>query len=184
MRPLTGSDRGREWFEAIFTEHFDRVLSYALLRADRETAREVASQTFLVAWRRRDSVPEQVLPWLLVVARNVLAEHRRAQGRRRGLLDRAIRSRAFRPAEPDPAEALADRDIVLSAFLALSDADRETLRLVAWDGLTNEEASLVVGCSASTFAVRLARARRRLDAHLSAHDANTACSNSTPLEAR
>ncbi|WP_402375116.1 sigma factor-like helix-turn-helix DNA-binding protein [Isoptericola rhizosphaerae] len=44
----------------------------------------------------------------------------------------------------------------------LSDADRATLALVAWDGLTGREAARVVGCTRAAFSVRLSRARRRL----------------------
>ena len=50
--------------------------------------------------------------------------------------------------------------------MRLSDDDRETLALIAWDGLQPREAALVTGCSAATFAVRAHRARRRLAALL------------------
>ena len=57
-----------------------RVLGYALRRTDAEEARDVVSETFTVAWRRFDDVPEgeAALPWLLTTARKVLANHRRA----------------------------------------------------------------------------------------------------------
>ena len=184
MSQSTGADRGREWFEVIFTSHFDRVLGYALRRSDPETAREITSQTFLVAWRRRDAAAEPILPWLLVVARNVLAEHRRAQGRRRRLLEKVTGSRLFHGPAGDLSETVAERDLVLRAFLELSESDRETLRLVAWDGLTNAEAAVVAGCSPSTFAVRLTRARQRLESLMSDHDAPIASPHPTPLEAR
>ncbi|WP_223874644.1 sigma-70 region 4 domain-containing protein [Salinispora fenicalii] len=46
------------------------------------------------------------------------------------------------------------------------EADREVLRLVAWERLTAAEAAVVLGCSRATFAMRLLRARRRLRAQL------------------
>src|SRR4051812_47528934 len=50
-------------------------------RTSPDAAREAVSDTFLIAWRRLPDVPEAPLPWLLVVAPNVLADQRRG-GRR------------------------------------------------------------------------------------------------------
>ena len=176
-------DRGPEWFETVFSAYFDRVLRYALLRTDRDTAREVASQTFLIAWRRRYALDGPILPWLLTVARNVVAEQRRSAGRRRRLVEKVAGTRHSRGAEPDPAEAVAHRDATVLAFLRLSESDREVLRLVAWDRLSNEEAAEVLGCTANSFAVRLSRARARLEAGLSAQEADLALTPPNPLEA-
>ena len=183
MSEADEAEHGRAWFEETFTAHFDRVLRYALLRTDRETAREVASQTFLIAWRRREGVTGPVLPWLLAVARNVLAEQRRAASRRHRLMDRVAHSSQRESAEPDPAEAVAERDAVVLAFLQLSESDREVLRLVAWDRLTNDEAAAVIGCSPTAFAVRLARARHRLESRLAAQEDALALCHPNPLEA-
>jgi RNA polymerase sigma-70 factor (ECF subfamily) len=61
------------------------VLSFARRRApDPETAQDVAAETFRVAWRRIDKVPDGAdgeLPWLYAVARNILANHLRGQRR-------------------------------------------------------------------------------------------------------
>ena len=53
-----------------------------------------------------------------------------------------------------------------AAFRALSEADREVLRLAAWEGLGLEEIGAVVGCSAIAAKARLYRARRRLSQRL------------------
>jgi RNA polymerase sigma-70 factor (ECF subfamily) len=55
---------------------------------------------------------------------------------------------------------------VVQALERLSDADRELLLLVAWDGLSTEEAAAVLDCSRTALKVRLHRARRRLQAQL------------------
>ena len=47
--------------------------------------------------------------------------------------------------------------------MSLSPGERETLLLIAWDGLSTARAAAVAGCSPRTFAVRLHRARQRLD---------------------
>jgi hypothetical protein len=75
----------RERFEQVFEEHFRVVSAYALRRASQADAEEVVAETFLVAWRRLDEVPRDAMPWLLGVARRVLANQRRAAGRREAL---------------------------------------------------------------------------------------------------
>lgn len=155
-------------FEAIFASHHERVLSYALRRCDdRETAEEAAAETFLIAWRRFDALPSAPLPWLLQTARRVLANQRRSANRR-APDGPAVPIASL--SQPDPAVAFADRiaerDAFTQGFLALSEADREVLTLVAWDGLRPREAAEVLGCTAAVFSLRLHRARRRLKKQL------------------
>jgi RNA polymerase sigma factor (sigma-70 family) len=140
------------------------VLGYAIRRTDDRTAAEDAvSETFLIAWRRLDAVPAEALPWLLGVARKVLANQRRAAGRRapEGPL---IPLESVDDIDPGTAVAdlVADRQAFATAFAALSAADREVLALVSWDGLSASEAAVVLDCKPATFHLRLHRARRRL----------------------
>jgi RNA polymerase sigma-70 factor (ECF subfamily) len=139
------------------------VLGYAIRRTDdRAAAEEAVSETFLIAWRRLDAMPADALPWLLGVARKVLANQRRAAGRRApdGPL---VPLEAV--ADPDPraiADVVADREAFAAAFASLSAGDREVLALVNWDGLSASEAATVLDCTPATFYLRLHRARRRL----------------------
>ncbi|HWJ41887.1 MAG TPA: sigma-70 family RNA polymerase sigma factor [Solirubrobacterales bacterium] len=157
-------------FEAIFQATHSRVLAYVLRRsADRSLAEEVVSETFLVAWRRIEVVPEEPLPWLLGTARKVLANRRRSDRRREAVgprvdLDMAELSDPATPME----ERIADRHEFARAFTLLGARDREVLTLVAWDGLGPREAAQVMGCTAATFSLRLHRARRRLVKELKA----------------
>src|SRR5690349_19711152 len=96
-------------------------------------AEEVVAEVFAVALRRRAELREPVLPWLLVVARNALANRARAGVRAR---DKAAQAAYLNPgAAPDHADALAERDALARAFATLAPADREALSLVAWEGL-------------------------------------------------
>lgn len=80
---------GREArFEQLFARFYAEVLAYALRRAPRPVAEEVASETFVVAWRRPEAVPDDPLPWLLAVARRTLANQRRAAMRSAALVVR------------------------------------------------------------------------------------------------
>ena len=160
-RPTTG--RAAQ-FEGIFSSCYSKVLGYAIRRTDdRSAAEDAVSEVFMVAWRRLDDMPGEPLPWLLGVARKVLANQRRAAGRRApdGPL---IPLEAV--ADPAPgaavADLVADREAFAAAFGALSPADREVLTLVSWDGLSPKEAATVLDCTPATFYLRLHRARKRL----------------------
>lgn len=158
--PAPEPEPGR--FTAIWEEHAPRVLAYALRHTDPETAHEVVSETFLVAWRRLADVPGTPLPWLLVVARNTLTNHRRS-GYRQALLHNELQRLTDLAEHSQAAEISAvERQAMLTALAELTATEREALLLVAWDGLTTTQAAQVAGCSTATFAVRLHRARSRL----------------------
>jgi RNA polymerase sigma factor (sigma-70 family) len=156
---VTGTRRDR--FERVYRDHHAAVRAYLLRRAEPELAQDALSETFLVAWRRLDDVPADPLPWLLATARRTLANQRRSARRLRGLREQ-LASRETAEAA-DPAEQVADAELVRRALATLSEADREVLMLVAWEGLDPARAAQVAGCSRATFAVRLHRARKRLD---------------------
>ncbi len=96
-----------EDFSDLYQAHY---LRYALRRTDPETARDVAAETFLVAWRRLDVIPPddgQGGPWLYGVARRVLANAERSRRRAENLTTRlAQESRNSRVA--DAAGAIAE----------------------------------------------------------------------------
>jgi RNA polymerase sigma-70 factor (ECF subfamily) len=162
---VNDTDR-RARFTRLYEESSGRVFAYALRRCGhREEARDIVAETFAVAWRRIDDLPEgNERAWLLGVARRVLANHRRSRLRRRRLSDRLLSlagdHRAPALPEPDsrhPAE-------VLAALRRLPARQQEVLRLAAWDELSHAEIAAVLGCSTNAAAIRLHRARRALQA--------------------
>ena len=159
-------------FTSLYDQFYRNVLRYALQHAERDSAEDVASEVFLIAWRRRDDIPDPPLPWLLVVARNLLSKHAGAGRRRRQLAERmAVLTSAADIAAWDAGEYVVERETALAAFVSLPDRDAETLTLVTWHGLSIADAATVAGCSPRAFTVRLHRARRRLiDALQNAHE--------------
>lgn len=148
---------------ALYNEHYRRVLAYALTRAAPHTAEDVASEVFVVAWRRLDDVPDPALPWLLGVARNLLRKQRNSDYRQSALTDRIIAlTSADEHAGWDVANHVIERDAALAALATLPERDLAVLTLVMWHDLAPRDAAKVLGCSAAAFFVRLHRARRRL----------------------
>ncbi len=164
-------------FEALFREHQRAVLAYAMRRtATLHDAEDAAAETFTVAWRKLASIPEtDPLPWLYAVARRVLANQRRGIGRRERLAA-LLQVRDV----PTPVHLGDDRDgPAFEALATLSAADQEVLRLVAWEGLTNQQIAVVLGITANAVAIRLHRARTRFAAALKGSDATR---TSTPVQ--
>lgn len=147
-------------FERLHEEHFEAVRRYAW-RRDPDSADDVAAETFVVAWRRLDEVPQDALPWLIAVARNVRLNLLRSQ-RRQANVVRALRS-STPPASPN-GERLFSQGLpeeIADALAALSVLDREVLLLHAWEDLERGEIAAALGCSKANVSVRLHRAKRR-----------------------
>ncbi len=151
-----------EQFTVLYDQHCRQVYAYVVSRAGRQLAEEVVSEVFLITWRRLADVPAPALPWLLTVARNVVTDQFRAA--RRQSVAAELQAWASEPrAVSDVADEVTERLTVLNALATMSEADRELLTLLAWQGLTPRQAAEVVGCSTPTLFVRLHRARRRLE---------------------
>lgn len=146
----------RQSAEARFREvfsHLGAVTAYARRRGSRDPD-GVAAEAMTIAWRRLDDVPaDDPLPWLYGTARNlVLAEARRSAPSAAATADGRYVDQP--PVEIDPT--------LERALRGLSQLDRETLLLVAWEDLTPGQAAKALGISPVAFRVRLLRARRRL----------------------
>ena len=86
MHPVTiARSAEHERFVSLYERHAALVLAYARRRIGAAEAEDVLAETFLVAWRRRDEVPDDALPWLYAVAGNVLRNRVRSERRRAAL---------------------------------------------------------------------------------------------------
>ncbi len=156
--------RQEDRFRALYAGSRRQIFAYALRRARTpEDAADVAAETFAIAWRRIDSVPEgaDALVWLYATARNVLANEARRGRRRSSLVERlgaTLAAHGTLVAPPDEGALLA-----LAALRTLRKDDREVLMLSAWEGLDAAGVGRVVGCSPGAARIRLHRARRRLE---------------------
>ena len=148
-----------------------QVLSAVRRRGvDATTAEDVASEVFLIAWRRIDVVPEpagEALAWLRGAARLVLRNHARTVRRQASLLDR-LRTRTLADLRQRPGHGEESRLASVDAWRSLAPIDQEVLVLVSLHGLGLDELAEILGCARSAAAMRVTRARARLRAALSA----------------
>ncbi|TFB69158.1 sigma-70 family RNA polymerase sigma factor [Cryobacterium sp. Hz9] len=180
MRVVTDTDTEREKrMRNLVVLVVDPVRRYLHRRTDAATADDVIGDTLLVCWRRLDEVPDDALPWAIVVARQCLSNARRAERRRTRLIGRII---AIDPPPPVAADenaaastvdGTAEAARVTTALAGLRRNDAEILRLWAWDELKSPQIAVVLGISANAAAIRLHRAKARLKQELLKSDAPT-----------
>jgi RNA polymerase sigma-70 factor (ECF subfamily) len=152
--PAQEADRRRR-FERLVTAVYEPVQRYLLRRTDPAAADDVLGDVLLVLWRRLDDVPSgNPLPWVYGVARGCLANNRRSIARQERLVHRLALVRL-----PDEGT---DDGTLEQALDALPAADREVLRLWAWEQLPPRALGVALGVSANAASIRLHRAKRRL----------------------
>lgn len=159
----------RERFETVVDEVFDPLQRYIRRRIGADRADDVLSDVLLTAWRRFDDAPlERVLPWCYGIARRTLANAHRGHRRHLKLVQR-LEAEPQPGFAPDPGDAGPDAEMS-SALESLSDDDRETLRLWAWEQLEPREMATVLDISVNAATLRLSRARTRLADRLARQD--------------
>jgi len=169
----------RERLAALFTAEHEAVARYVRRRASPDLVDDAVAETFLVACRKPSAIPADPLPWLLGIARRVLATQRRSAKRRVLLATRAATSLPSAVTGEDSELA-----VVTEALGKLSDSDREAITLIAWDGLTTAQAAVAMGTSHVAFRARVSRARKRLQRELDAAQSSQASARTTHLAVR
>jgi RNA polymerase sigma factor (sigma-70 family) len=148
-------------FAGLYERHGLAVRRYVVRRIGDGAADDVASDVFARAFRARGRYRAEhdvALPWLLGIANNVIADHRRLERRRLAALERLSREA---PHVIDHHDSGLAPELV-AALRALPAVERDTLLLVVWGELTQEEAAVALGVPGGTVSSRITRARKRL----------------------
>lgn len=158
---LTRSVEESELFASLYERYGLAVRRYVQRRIGDEFSDDLASEVFVAAFRARARYrPERVvaLPWLFGIANNVIAGHRRLERRRLAVLERLARET---PGVVEHEHAGLVPELV-RLLRALPAAERDTLLLVVWGELTQDEAAAALGVPVGTISSRITRARGRL----------------------
>lgn len=149
--------RDDAWFEAVFRAHVTAVYRYARRRVGADDADDLTAETFAVAWRRRDDMPEGAeLPWLYRTCGLLIANHRRKG------VPTPVDSVPEVVDDVDPQSLAVQDDQVREALARLSPRDRQILLLTAWEGLQGDDLATFLGISRGGADAALSRARARL----------------------
>ncbi len=160
-RILSDSVSEPAMFCSIYERHLQAVASYVARRTGAELSEDLTAEVFVRAFRRRAVFRDDhgtALPWLLGIANNLIADHRRAERRRLEMLRRLATTTPV--SSERGGRALAPE--LVGELLRLPAADRDTLLLVVWGELTYAEAATALGVPIGTIRSRIARARHRL----------------------
>jgi RNA polymerase sigma factor (sigma-70 family) len=164
---IASSEKDPRLFGAIFERHYVAIHRYLHRRVGLDLAEDLASETFVVAFRRRtsyDAAQENARPWLFGIATNLLRRHRRTERRMLAAYaktgaDPLVAADQELDAAEDRAEAEAAGPFLAEALAALRPADRDVLLLYAWADLSYQEVAGALGVPVGTVRSRLARAR-------------------------
>jgi RNA polymerase sigma-70 factor (ECF subfamily) len=159
-------------YSDLYRQYLPRILNYVRLRVDSEDlAQDLTAEVFERAISRQHTLrrPEAFAAWLFQIARTTVAGHYRRL--------RPVQSLELvgdQPApHPLPPEAVMRREELArlcEALSALTEREREIIRLKFGGGLGNTEIARVLWLRPGHVAVILYRALRKLRAHLEAKE--------------
>src|ERR1700730_876734 len=145
-----------EHFTVLFRRHAPHIRRYVVRRLGQDAADDIVAETFLLAFRQRDSYDQaraDARPWLYGIATNLIGRHRRAEIR----LYRALaRTGADPVTEPftdrvdDRGSADHGRKQLATALARLSAGLRDTILLAAWSDLSYEQIAVALGVPTGT----------------------------------
>jgi RNA polymerase sigma factor (sigma-70 family) len=148
-------------FERFFQDEYERLgKAMYLITGNRTEAEDLAQEAMVRVYERWDrvSIGSSVVGYLYRTALNLYrSRSRRALVRlRRGPLEGVVWA--------DPLSVAEDRDELGRLLARLPEGQREALVLVAWLGMTDQEAGAVLGIEPVSVRVRVSRAKATLRA--------------------
>lgn len=163
------ADTDRALYAVMFEENITAVWNYAYrLTGSWAAAEDLASNTFVIAWRKRDTVDlrhRDPRPWLFTVAANLARTEYRSRGRRRRALVRLGRPEQ----QHDHADAVisaVDADAhmhrVVAAVGSLPRAQRQVVELCLLGELDVGQAAEALEIAEASVRSNLSRARAKL----------------------
>ncbi len=158
---------GRAALRQVYDAHGSLVYSICRRSLDAESAKDVAQEVFLSAWRGRDQFdPERgaLGAWLVGITKRRIIDHLRSERRH---ADRRADEDAATPIEhPTHIDQLADRMLVADGLRQLPADTRHLVELAFVEGLTHQEISERTGTPLGTVKSSIRRGLLRVKAHM------------------
>ncbi len=150
------SDAIRAIYVAFNKQVFTVTMS---MLGNRALAEEAVQQTFLNAWRKRDSfdASRSLAPWLYSIARRASIDLYRRERRHEH-----AETQADHPADEVRLEGTWEAWQLRTALEQLRPEDRDTLRAVYFEGLSHDETARRLDIAVGTVKSRVHRAQQRL----------------------
>lgn len=152
-------------FVGLYERYYRHVYAFCRRRVTADNVEDLVAETFLVAWRKIDSVPtdDQALAWLYAVAYRVVGRQWRGVSRQ-SRLETKLNSVGVPVVESAEEFVVLNHDSrrALAALSKLRDSDQEILRLSVWEELAHAEIADVLNLSIDVVKKRFSRARKKL----------------------
>lgn len=165
-------------FDRLVEEHQKRVYNVCLrMMRNPQDAMDMTQETFLKAWRAKDSFMGQssVSTWLHRVAVNACLDELRRQKKRTAVSMQELSESGWEPADEhtgDFASRIIDQTAVNAALDLLPSDHRTVLILRDMEGYSYEELAAAMHCPVGTVRSRLNRARANMMKILTAMEQN------------
>jgi RNA polymerase sigma-70 factor (ECF subfamily) len=148
---------------ALYDEQAPRAMAIALrILRSVEEAEDVVQETFLEVWRRSaqfDDGRGGALAWIVTIARSRAIDRLRSSRAAGRVLGGVVDNQdLMRPVLPSPADRIEERRDgarVATALAALPAAQRETIELSYFEGLSQSEISAKTGTPLGTVKMRV-----------------------------
>lgn len=167
---IVASRQRPELFEVIFERHYQAVYRFSAGRRGPDEASDIASDTFIRAFDRRDRFRtdrENALPWLFGIAANVARERNRKQIRRLRMVRRSAAlfggdDSRFEVDATDRIDALSQSDALAKALSKLSEDEYQVLMLLAIADFSYSDIAESLDIPIGTVRSRIHRARNKM----------------------
>jgi RNA polymerase sigma factor (sigma-70 family) len=164
---VAGYRRNPELFTAVYDRYLRDIYRYVAGRLGTQVAEDIAAETFLLAFDRRDRFdPEKgdLRPWLFGFATNLVARHRRKEARHYKALARLDPAAIVEGHENRVVTSVTAQPYLAMALASLNGGERDVLLLLALGQLSYNEIAQALGISLGTVGSRLSRARAKIQA--------------------
>lgn len=168
LRRACGGDT--DAFARLFSEHYRSVYGVAFSTVGNwSAAQDIAQETFLLAWARRDSLRNAITfpAWIRRIATNLAKNWIRSADYRRRLIShyRATQAESMAHSEENRLDTAFRRESVWQALESLPDAQRRAIVLFYLQGESLQDIASALGISENAAKKRLQHARAKLRAH-------------------
>lgn len=168
-------------FDKLVKRLYPRVFSFAMkLTRNVDAAADLTQETFVRAYRANSGRRKDIDPvsWFFRITYHCYLDQRRMMSRRPNAVSIEGLGQEGREFElvderPDPEQVFFDGRLsprMASAIQALSDDQRELIRLADLEELSHAELARIYGCGATTIKTRIHRAHVALKRHLATFD--------------
>jgi RNA polymerase sigma-70 factor (ECF subfamily) len=176
---LSASINDPECFGVLVRRHAPAITRYVTRRIGPEAAEDVVAETFLAAFRQRDTYANDgrdCLPWLYGIATRLVHRHWRSENKQLRLLARTGVDPVTEPFTDRVDAAVAAgamKQRLASALARLPASQKDALLLLVWAELSYEQIARATGVPLGTVQSRISRARRHLRRQLADLDQRT-----------